>query len=254
MERSKVISLIIVTLALTLLTNCSEDEVASAEPDDDELPAIFDKFYGVTDIYVEGDYIVIKANGVPDHKSPYFENTQWEATMYIEDTRPSFEQAPGNKVSSLNFTFKIPKNPTEAANKTALGTATIGIAINGVPLFNQYAAGNSSITTNSMEYLSFDLFGGHPTPFNEYHYHIEPYYITTNKGSDAFVGFLLDGFPVYGPLENGKTLVSSALDAYHGHTHATTDYPDGIYHYHITADSPYINGNGFFGNAGTWSK
>ena len=131
MERSKVISLIIVTLALTLLTNCSEDEVASAEPDDDELPAVFDKFYGVTDIYVEGDYIVIKANGVPDHKSPYFENTQWEATMYIEDTRPSFEQAPGNKVSSLNFTFKIPKNPTEAANKTALGTATMVLPLMG---------------------------------------------------------------------------------------------------------------------------
>lgn len=41
------------------------------------------------------------------------------------------------------------------------------------------------------------------------------------------------------------------LDAYHGHTHATADYPNGIYHYHINATDPYINGSGFYGTAGT---
>jgi hypothetical protein len=33
----------------------------------------------------------------------------------------------------------------------------------------------------------------------------------------------------------------------------TADYPGGIYHYHITLEDPYINGNGFYGNAGTVS-
>ncbi|MFM7150461.1 MAG: hypothetical protein ACKO23_11510 [Gemmataceae bacterium] len=27
------------------------------------------------------------------------------------------------------------------------------------------------------------------------------------------------------------------MDAYHGHKHATTEFPNGIYHYHITDDS-----------------
>jgi hypothetical protein len=27
----------------------------------------------------------------------------------------------------------------------------------------------------------------------------------------------------------------------------------GTYHYHITLEDPYINGNGFYGNAGTVS-
>lgn len=248
-----------------LLIGCSEDESTSQNNNnnngdknpstDSEILALFEeKFYGAEDVYLEGNYVVIEANAVPDHKSPYFDNTQWESTMWVNDTRPSFQQAPNNKVSVINYRFKIPKNPTEAANKTPLGTATIGISINGVPLFNQYAAGNVAITPSSMEYLSFDLYNGHPTPFHEYHYHIEPVYLTTNEGKDALLGYLLDGFPVYGPQENGQTLTSSNLDAYHGHSHATAEYPEGIYHYHITADSPYINGNGYFGVAGSFTK
>lgn len=68
------------------------------------------------------------------------------------------------------------------------------------------------------------------------------------------MGFLLDGFPVYGPEENGKAIISSDLDAYHGHTHATADYPAGIYHYHFTADAPYLNGSGYYGTSGTVSR
>ena len=65
---------------------------------------------------------------------------------------------------------------------------------------------------------------------------------------------MTDGFPVYGPIENGKTVATKDLDAYHGHTNATTEYPAGVYHYHITADDPYINGSGFYGMPGTVSK
>jgi hypothetical protein len=46
-------------------------------------------------------------------------------------------------------------------------------------------------------------------------------------------------------------LTTAGLDAYHGHFHATADYPNGIYHYHITADAPYINGSGFYVTPGT---
>lgn len=207
----------------------------------------------VSSVTVDGDYVVIKCNGLPDHKSPYFKGTAWESSMYVADTRSSFKVNP-NTIGSFNYTIRIPKAPKEAATKKALGTATIGIALNGVPLFNQYAAGNTPITPGAGEYVSFDLYGGHPAPTNDYHYHIEPYYMTAQKGTDALIGFLLDGFPVYGPKENGKTITNTDLDAYHGHFHATKEYPNGIYHYHITADAPYINGNGFFGTAGTWTK
>ncbi len=216
--------------------------------------AIYRRIYGATSVTQDGNFVVIKSNGRPDHKSPYYKNTEWESTLYVNDTRAGFNQAPGNKVATSNITFRIPMNPTEATNKQTLGAATIGVALNGVAFFNQYQAQSQLISPNVGEYVSFDLYGGHPTPMNEYHYHIEPNFLTTTKGKDALLGFLLDGFPVYGPLENGTTLTSANLDAYHGHKHATADYPNGIYHYHITADPPYINGNGYFGVAGTWTK
>jgi hypothetical protein len=65
---------------------------------------------------------------------------------------------------------------------------------------------------------------------------------------------LLDGYPVYGPVENGRELTSAYLDAAHGHSTATKEFPAGIYHYHTTGDAPYINGSGFTGVPGTVSR
>ena len=78
--------------------------------------------------------------------------------------------------------------------------------------------------------------------------------MTQQFGEDAFLGLLADGFPVYGPLEGGETITNDDLDNYHGHTSATSDFPDGIYHYHITNQDPYINGNGYFGTPGNISN
>ena len=263
----KKLSVYLFAAVLACSFSCSEDDKDTTPNQNtgDENPTTAEEvlalyksvFYNYESIYIDpsnSNYIIVESDGRPEHKSPYYLNTEWQATMWINDTRESFQQAPNNKVSIINWKFKMPINPTEDNTKTALGTATIGIAINGVPLYNQYAAGNTPLTTTSGEYLSFDLYGGHPTPNNEYHYHIEPNWITAEYGKSALVGFLLDGFPVYGPLEGGQTLTSDDLDDYHGHEHETDEYPAGIYHYHITADSPYINGNGFFGNAGTWTK
>jgi YHYH protein len=236
-----------------IFTACKKEETTTTTTTTEEVPAVYQKVYGATDIYVDGDYIVIKTNDVPDHQSPYFLNTQWQNTMWVDDTRPGFQQAPASLIATTATTFRIPKNPAPASTHTALSAATIGVAINGVAFFNQYQAQNQLITTSSGEYLSFDLYGGHPTPTNEYHYHIEPNYLTATKGSDALMGFMLDGYPIYGPVENNVTLTSADLDTYHGHTTVTEDYPNGIYHYHITSDIPYINGAGYYGVQGTWS-
>lgn len=56
---------------------------------------------------------------------------------------------------------------------------------------------------------------------------------------------------MYGTYENGKKITNADLDNYHGHSHATTEYPNGIYHYHITDEVPYLNGDGYYGTPGT---
>jgi len=213
------------------------------------VPDVYKKIYGATEIYVEGTNIVIKTTGRPDHKSPYYKGTQWESTLYeaYNGTNLKFSINP-NTIKAFTLTFKIPLNPViDAAHSTA-PMGPIGVSLNGVPFFNQYAAMSAPLTN---EINGFDQYGGHPQQQGQYHYHVEPTYLTSKTGKSGLLGFLLDGFPVYGPIENGKAVTNTDLDKYHGHSHATTDYPNGIYHYHITAEDPYLNGSGFYGKAGT---
>lgn len=216
------------------------------------VPDVYKKIYGATDIYIEGDYVVIKAKNLPDHKSPYYANTKWASTMYeaYNGTNTKFGVNP-NTIAENDATYKIPLHPAAATTHTETPLGSMGVALNGVAIFNQYAAMRAALTA---EVNGFDQYGGHPQQQGVYHYHVEPTYLTGKKGKDALLGFLLDGFPVYGPSESGNTITNADLDVYHGHTAVTADYPAGIYHYHITSADPYINGNGFYGTPGTVSQ
>lgn len=235
--------------AICFVTACKKTTTTNNTTNNPQVPAVFSKFSSTVTISTEGDYVVLKTNGLPDHKSPYYIGTQWESTLYeaYNGTNPAFNLNP-NRIAAQNLTFKIPINPAEASTHAATPLGPIGISVNGVPMFNQYAGPSQPLTN---EINSFDQYNGHPQQQGQYHYHVEPLYITANKGSDALIGFLLDGFPVYGPKENGVTIMNADLDTYHGHFAVTADYPSGIYHYHITADAPYINGSGFYGTKGS---
>lgn len=236
--------------AISISSSCNKENDAAAATS--SVPDVYKKIYGAESISVDGDYIVITTNDLPDHKSVYYENTKWADSMYeaYNGSNPNFFKAMGSIVQQ-NLTFRIPMHPKEANSKQATNLGPIGVALNGVSFFNQYNGQNQPLT---VEINTFDQYYGHPTPTGEYHYHAEPVYLTQTKGKDALLGFLLDGFPVYGLQENGSTITDSDLDEYHGHFGATADYPDGIYHYHITAEDPYINGNGYFGTPGTVSN
>ncbi|MDF3077025.1 MAG: hypothetical protein K0S09_914 [Sphingobacteriaceae bacterium] len=236
-------------LAFVVFVSCKKNQSDSSVATADLT--IYKRIYGATSVSQDGNYVVIKSTALPDHKSPYYQGTQWAASMYeAYNGSGQFAQNP-SKIVSQNLTFRIPLNPSPAATKSATPMGPIGVSLNGVPFFNQYAAGGSPLTN---EIVSFDQYDGHPQQQGQYHYHAEPFYLTTNKGKSALLGFLLDGYPVYGPMENSATVTNAQLDAYHGHTSATADYPNGSYHYHITSTDPYINGNGFYGTPGTVSN
>ncbi|WP_316768446.1 YHYH protein [Pedobacter frigiditerrae] len=213
------------------------------------VPDVYKKIYGASSITSDGTYITIKTTGLPDHKSAYYatSNTLYEAFTGTTFGGFAFNKNPST-LAAQNYTFKIPLNPAVNAAHATTPMGPMGVAINGIPLYNQYAGGGAAL---SGEIVSFDQGWGHPDPGSHYHYHVEPIKLTTAKGSDALMGFLLDGFPVYGPKENGATVATASLDVYHGHTSVTADYPAGIYHYHFSTDAPYLNGNGFYGTAGT---
>lgn len=232
---------------------------------------LYAKMYNLTSMDTSGkDNIIFKTNNVPDHKSPFFGagNAKYEA--YNGDN-PSFSTKinlmgtiSDPTLVSRATTFTIPRYPVVSSTHASTTGGAIGIARNGVEIFNQYNGAGALL--DALEINNADQYLGHPTPSAagaQYHYHYEPKYLTKTFGNSAFMGFLLDGFPVYGPYENGKKITTADLDAYNGHVGPTEDYPNGkIYHYHvISAESstytslskaaPWINGGKYYGTKGT---
>ena len=237
--------------------SCKSDETDSSETENIQIPfEIYERVYGVTsNIYQDNNWVYINVNSLPDHGSPYYEGTQWEESLYLpyDGSNPfvsNFILNP-NRISLQNILFKIPRNPEQSSSINPTQMGPIGVALNGIPFYNQYGAGGNPL---DQEINSIDQYNGHPAPGTSggrYHYHMEPFWLTDNYGRDALIGFLLDGYPIYGPEENGLDLISSDLDEFHGHFHENQDFPNGIYHYHITADAPYLNGVGYYGLPGT---
>jgi YHYH protein len=256
MKKTTTFCFLFTVFSFVFITACNKsDDPLTPGTGNNTVPAVYAKIYGATSITSDGTYITIKTNGTPDHKSAYYPTTNslYEAYSGTTFGGNNFVKNP-NTIATQSFTFKIPLNPAVASNHAATPLGAIGVALNGVALYNQYAGPNNQVLTS--EIASFDKYYGHPTATSQYHYHVEPLYLTTVKSTKSgLMGFLLDGFPVYGPQEeNGSSITSSQLDVYHGHTHATIDFPNGIYHYHFTADAPYLNGNGYYGTPGTVSQ
>ena len=255
-KRLKMILAIMIPL-MTLNSSCNSDNDVINDPvivDPDtssnyDISSILPLFDGIEAVSyaVNGTIVTFTTNDLPNHTSPYWPSNNPLHEAY-NGTNANFNLNP-NRISTQNFTFTISLNPTEAANKEATNLGPIGISRNGVVFFNQYAGPNNQPLTNEIN--SFDQWLGHPQNTGQYHYHIEPTYLINQFGDDAFLGLLADGFPVYGPLEDGMTITNSDLDEYHGHVSATEDFPNGIYHYHVTPnEDPYLNGNGYFGTPG----
>jgi YHYH protein len=232
-------------------TQAREQQAALAAPPpcrpDLVFPLYRAKFLPNVVVYPYGAYMVIEGNGVPQHGSPYFPPGTPGHLPYRGNNRAYFNN--GNVISlGYRYKFVIPACPTPPGYATPTPLGPIGVSIEGVPFYNQYAGGGALLGRDELD--SFDQYNGHADPMNKYHHHKEPWWLTVSEdgrrlGRSALLGFLLDGHPVYGPQDAGVTVQWWQLDPNHGHTHATAEYPQGMYHYHITDAAPYINGNGF---------
>lgn len=228
------------TVATTTTTTTPTTPATPATPPTSGVQAMYAQFASSVTVSIEGATVTLRTNDLPDHKSPY-----WGASSASYEAPHAGMQVNPNLIASQNLTFRIPASPAAAAATSDTPMGPIGVSVNGVVLFNQYAAMRQPLTA---EIVSFDRYNGHPSPSNQYHYHFEPVSITASSRS-RLIGVLLDGFPVYGPIESDGT-APSGLDACNGHTGATPEFASGIYHYHTTAAVPYISGC-FRGAAGT---
>lgn len=241
--------------ALCMLGACGEDEVIGTKGTgtgsgtaDNDMTVLIDKFYNnnAMTISYDDENIYINTNDIPDHKSMYFETSHNQYEDYDEPNNPDFKHV-NNFIKEQNFDYTIPRFPVEqtGTKQTSAQYPKIGIAVNGVVLNSGNAAIQSEVNT-------FDQYEGHPDPIAEvYHHHTEPAYIVETKGEEALMGIMLDGFPIYGIIEDGVELTANDLDEYHGHFGSTEDFPNGIYHYHFTSEVPWLTNDEFYGVVGT---
>ena len=177
-----------------------------------------------------GPGVMLSTDSQPDYLSAYFVTTN-SCHSYYSRAFPD----PTN-ISASAITMSVPITPS-GTGQTMPGM--IGIALNGVSLFANVAAPGDDIY---LESGSFDECQGHPNT-TAYHYHTEP--ISISYDDDAFIGVMIDGYPLYGRRDPDGSVPT--LDTNGGHTGVTVDSPSTpVYHYHT---NPQISST--TGSAGT---
>jgi hypothetical protein len=179
---------------------------------------------------LEGDVRVVRANALPEHGTGVFP-IQPPDDAYQYDRNP-------NSIRAQELALELPANPTVAEAPGCIG-GEVGIAIDGVPIFDGFDAGGRDAVAWEVQ----DACDGHPQMGGVYHYHdLSPCLDDAGDGHSALVGYAYDGFGIFGRRgEDGTELRTRDLDECHGHTHAAAW--DGtsveLYHYHATFDFPY---------------
>jgi hypothetical protein len=118
-----------------------------------------------------------------------------------------------------------------------------GISLTGSAIYH----GASTLLGDAAANEMLDACGGQSDGSYTYHTHfLTPCLVdaldTCRPGHSALMGYMMDGFGIYGPRgEDGRVLKSADLDECHGHTHPVEwdGQMRNLYHYHWTYDFPY---------------
>ncbi|WP_138936666.1 YHYH protein [Roseovarius arcticus] len=222
-------SLSIVTLACLCATSAlAHEETAHC---DAVAASVEDAGYGdVVTVTCEDGQALIAGDTYPDH----------DLMTGITGTN---EQVP---VPAVGYFSPIPLAPV-TGSEPHTRDAALGVAINGVPIYDYTAGGEMSqddlatyqadldtVTTGQL-----DVCGGHAGRGDDYHYHAEPTCMIeamANAGPDAIIGWGFDGFPIYTKTNpDGSEIADGTLDVCNGQVDDVFGY-----RYHTSEKAPYI--------------
>lgn len=147
-----------------------------------------------------------------------------------------------------NFTgtnaWRIPLVPTPAATRVAAVDGPIGIAVNGVPIFNPCKQGGCSTPGGGDTKVlgELDACNGHAGRADDYHYHAAPVCMMSDQPAAYWdthpLGWALDGYAIFGYRNpDGSTATRDGVCG--GNTLPHPNAPAG-YAYHVTDMSPYV--------------
>lgn len=140
--------------------------------------------------------------------------------------------------------FEILLSPKLAPRPTGTDAGPVGVAVNGVPIFDPSTQGPADRKTgnrpSALEAGELDVCGGHAGRGDDYHYHIAPKCLIEDLGKDWVeeekkpIGYAMDGFPILalGWFEKANA-VEDSLDACRGMSDEKGAY---FYNVKITAD------------------
>jgi hypothetical protein len=185
-------------------------------------------------IATQGGQRRVAGNGLPmDHTTGIFPVRPGDPAYRI-DRNP-------NAISARQMVFSLPLTPVPAAQPGCVPMGMIGVALDGVAIFNALDAAGRDAVAHEVQ----DRCNGHPERRGEYHYHGPTACIPGATARNALVGYALDGFGIYSLYdENGRELTNADLDECHGRLSRIRW--DGkevtMYHYVLTREYPYTVG------------
>jgi phosphatidylethanolamine-binding protein (PEBP) family uncharacterized protein len=139
--------------------------------------------------------------------------------------------------------WRIPLAPAIASTSVSAVDGPIGIAVNGVLIFNPCKQGGCQ-NGDTKILGELDACNGHAGRADDYHYHAAPVCLMGTRPASYWdthpVGWALDGFAIFGYNDaDGTVAVRDAVCG--GNTRPVVNAPAG-YAYHVTDASPYVLG------------
>jgi len=149
---------------------------------------------------------ILKSNGIPNH----------DVILQAEDP-----------LCITEWMVFLPLHPMLVANDSITEVSARGIlaiGINGIPVMGSQDYGGDRALEYAANQTSSSV-RGHSAKEGDWHYHYGDFggIVPGNVYSNFIVGYAMDGFPIYGPLED-----DSVLDECNGMTGE-----DGTYRYHV---------------------
>lgn len=172
--------------------------------------------------------------------------------ILTSDTYPDHDMMTGitgtNEQVPVPAEYSAPIKLTPVFNGNPLTRdASLGVAVNGVPIYDYTGGGEMSEADlahhqtqhDTLQTGQLDVCGGHAGRGDDYHYHVAPNCMIdqmANAGPDAIIGWAFDGFPIYGDTNpDGSEIAEGVLDVCNGQSDDTFGY-----RYHTSQSAPYI--------------
>lgn len=129
--------------AVLLMNACTKDSdtTTTTTTGTAAVPTVFSGNYkSAVTLSATTTTVTMKSNGTPDHVTPYWGtgNSLYEAQTTGQTVNP------GN-LQSQTFVMTIPTSPVAASTKEETSLGPIGMALNGVAIYNDREGGNTPL-------------------------------------------------------------------------------------------------------------